>query len=168
MPDPYELYLIRHGVAETRGEAWPDDTLRPLTEEGVSRLRKCARGLARLGASFDVVLSSPLARARQTAEVVVSVFDPPPPIVVVESLAPDGTYQSLLAELEKQSRRSRIALVGHEPSIGEIAARLVGSRHAFPFKKGAACRIDVEALPPGSPGSLRWFVTPRMLRRLRK
>jgi phosphohistidine phosphatase len=168
MPGPYELYAIRHGIAEARGEAWPDDTLRPLSEEGVARLRKCARGLARLGVSFDVILSSPLVRTRQTAEIVGSVFEPRPPIVEVESLAPDGSYQSVLADLEEQARRSRIALVGHEPSIGEIAARLAGSRHAFPFKKGAACRIDVETLPPGGPGSLRWFITPRILRALRK
>jgi phosphohistidine phosphatase len=168
VPGPYELYLIRHGVAEARGEAWPDDTKRPLTEEGLVRLRKCARGLARLGVSFDVILSSSLVRARQTAEIVGAVFEPAPPIVVVESLAPDGTYQGVLADLEKHARRSRIALVGHAPSIGEIAARLAGSRHAFPFKKGAACRIDIEMLPPAGPGSLRWFVTPRMLRDLRK
>ena len=55
----YELYLIRHGIAEDRGEAWPDDTKRPLTEQGIARLKKEARGLARLGVSFDVVLTSP-------------------------------------------------------------------------------------------------------------
>ncbi len=65
-----ELYLIRHGVAEERGEAWPDDFKRPLTADGMSRLRKSVRGLARLGVSFDVIVTSPLVRTRQTAEAV--------------------------------------------------------------------------------------------------
>src|SRR5436309_4247704 len=84
MPGPYELYLVRHGVAEQRGEAWPDDSKRPLTEQGISRLRKSARGLARIGVGFDVILTSPLVRARQTAEVVAGALDARPPIVIAE------------------------------------------------------------------------------------
>jgi phosphohistidine phosphatase len=167
MPDHHELYLIRHGVAEDRGDAWPDDSKRPLTDQGISRLRKSARGLARIDVSFDVMLTSPLVRARQTAEVLASALDARPPVVVAESLAPGGLYQALLADLEKQAKRRRIALVGHEPGIGELGARLAGSRHALEFKKGAICRIDVDALPPSGPGSLRWFLTPRIARSLR-
>ena len=168
MPGPYEIYLIRHGIAEERGDAWPDDSKRPLTDKGIERLRKEARALARLGVAFDVVLTSPLVRARQTADAIAGSFDPRPPIVAVESLAPGGTYQAVLADLEKQTRRSRLALVGHEPGIGELAGRLVGSRHPFEFKKGAVCRIDFETLPPAGPGALRWFVTPKLLRSLRR
>jgi phosphohistidine phosphatase len=168
MASGYELYLIRHGIAEDRGEAWPDDTKRPLTDRGIARLKKEARGLERLGVTFDVVLTSALVRARQTADAVAGAFDPRPPIVTVESLAPGGTYQAVLVDLEKQSKRSRIALVGHEPGLGELAARLVGSRHPIEFKKGAICRIDFEALPPAGPGALRWFLTPRVLRSVQK
>ena len=168
MPGPYEIYLIRHGLAEERGEAWPDDAKRPLTEAGMTRLRKSARGLVRLGVTFDVVLTSPLVRARQSAEVMASAFDPHPPVVAVDSLGPDGNYQAVLADLEKHAKRTRIALVGHEPAIGELAARLTGSRHALSFKKGAVCRIDIDTIPPGGPAALRWFVTPRILRELRK
>src|SRR5207249_7694648 len=144
MPGPYELYLVRHGVAEQRGEAWPDDSKRPLTEQGISRLRKSARGLARIGVGFDVILTSPLVRARQTAEVVAGALDARPPIVIAESLVPGGQYQAVLADLEKQTRRPRIALVGHEPGIGELTARLAGSRHPIEVKKGAVCRNDVD------------------------
>jgi phosphohistidine phosphatase len=168
MPGPYELYLIRHGIAEERGEAWPDDAKRPLTDEGTARVRKSARGLARIGVAFDTILTSPLVRTRQTADAVASAFEVRPQIVAAESLAPGGTYQAVLAELEKHTRRSRIALVGHEPGIGELASRLSGSRHPLEFKKGAACRIDVDALPPTGPGTLRWFLTPRIMRSLRK
>ncbi len=168
MPGPYELYLIRHGVAEERGDRWPDDNKRPLTEDGMSRLRKAARGLACVDVSFDVMLTSPLVRTRQTADIIASAFDPHPHIVTAESLAPGGTYPEVLAELEKQARRAKIALVGHEPGIGELAARLAGSRHGFEFKKGAVCRIDVDVLPPEGPGTLRWFLTPRIMRSLKR
>ena len=164
----YEVYLIRHGVAEERGEAWPDDTKRPLTDGGAARLRRIARGLVRLGVRLDVVLTSPLVRARQTADVVAVAFEPRPPIVVVDSLAPGASYDRVLTDLEKQSRRTRIALVGHEPGIGEIAARLAGGRRPIEFKKGAVCRVDLEALPPDGPGTVRWFVTPKILRRIRR
>jgi phosphohistidine phosphatase len=168
MPGPYELYLIRHAVAEEQGEAWPDDTKRPLSDDGASRMRKAARGLARLGITFDVILTSPLLRTRQTAEIVAAAFDERPPIVAVESLAPGGSHQSVFVDLEKQARRHQIALVGHEPGIGELAARLAGSRHPFVFKKGAVCRVDVDTLPPSGAGTLRWFVTTRILRGVRR
>jgi phosphohistidine phosphatase len=168
MPGPYELYLIRHALAEDRGEAWPDDAKRPLTEEGMSRMRKAARGLARLGVSIDVVLSSPLVRARQTAEIVAATLAPRPSLVNAESLAPDGSFGAVIADLEKHVRKTRLALVGHEPAIGELAARLIGSRHAIEFKKGAVCRIDLTAIPPSGPGELRWLMTPKILRMIRK
>ena len=168
MPGPYELYFVRHGLAEERGDAWPDDSKRPLTDEGMSRIRKAARGLARLGVSIEVVLTSPLVRARQTAEQLAAGLDPRPSLVNVDSLAPDGSYAAVIADLEKHARKSRIALVGHEPMIGELAARFIGSRHPIEFKKGAVCRIDLEDLPPAGPGDLRWFLTPKILRALKK
>src|SRR5262245_14262699 len=168
MPGFYELYLVRHAVAEARGDAWPDDAKRPLTEDGMARMRKAARGLARLGVTLDVVLTSPLVRARQTAEIVVEALHPRPALVSTESLSTDGSYAAVVAELEKHVRKTRIALVGHEPAIGELAARLIGSRHAIEFKKGAVCRIDVETLPPAGPGDLRWLMTTRILRAIGK
>jgi len=165
---PYELYFVRHGLAEERGDAWPDDTKRPLSDDGISRMRKAARGLERIGVSLDVVLTSPLVRTRQTAEIVAAALDPRPSIVNIDSLAPDGGYAGVIADLEKHARKSRIGLVGHEPMIGELAARLIGSRHPIEFKKGAVCRIDVEDLPPAGPGQLRWLMPPRILRALKK
>lgn len=164
----YELYVIRHGLAEERSEAWPDDNKRPLTPDGVSRMRKATRGLANLGVTIDIVLTSPLVRARQTAEIVAGGLEPRPSLINIDSLAPDGSYAAIIADLEKHGRRQRIALVGHEPSIGDLAARLIGSRHALEFKKGAICRIDLDEVPPVSPGDLRWMLTPKILRALKK
>lgn len=166
MADPTELYLIRHGLAAERGDAWPDDTKRPLTQKGIARLRREARALRALGVSFDVVLASPLARARQTAETLADGLSPHPPVTLTEALAPGGTAAQIIEELGKHTRRRRIALVGHEPNIGELAARLIGTRVAVEFKKGAVCRIDVDAMPPSRPGRMRWFATPKILRAL--
>jgi len=164
----YELYLIRHGIAEERGDAWPDDTKRPLTEEGIDRLRKSSRALERLGVSFDVVLTSPLVRTHQTAEIIASAYSPKPSIVNVDALAPGGSSATVIAELEKHAKKTRIAIVGHEPDIGELAAKLAGIRLDLEFKKGAIARIDVDALPPKGPGQLRWFVPPKFLRSLKR
>ena len=164
----FELYLIRHGVAAERGENYPDDTKRPLTNEGVQKLRKESKALVALDITFDVILTSPLVRTRQTAEVVAAAFRNAPPIVNMTSLAPGATHNAIIEELSKHHRRHRIALVGHEPGIGELAGRLIGLRRSLEFKKGAICRIDVSALPPAGPGQLRWFLTPRILRKIGK
>jgi phosphohistidine phosphatase len=166
--ETFELYLIRHGVAAERGESYPDDTKRPLTNEGVQKLRKEAKALVALDIVFDVILTSPLVRTRQTAEIVAAAFRNQPPIVNMASLAPGSTHNAIIEELTKQHRRHRLALVVHEPGLGEFASRLAGMRRPLEFKKGAICRIDVAALPPTGPGQLRWFLTPRVLRKIGK
>jgi phosphohistidine phosphatase len=167
-PQTFELYLIRHGVAAERGENFPDDTKRPLTNEGVQKLRKEAKAFVALDITFDVILTSPLVRTRQTAEIVAAAFRNQPPIVNMPSLAPGSTHNAIIEELSKQHRRHRIAMVGHEPGLGELAGRLMGLRRPLEFKKGAVCRIDVAALPPTGPGQLRWFLTPRIMRKIGK
>ena len=164
--EQFALYLIRHGLAAERGENYPDDTKRPLTSDGMQKLRKEAKALLALDVTFDVILTSPLVRTRQTAEIIAAGFKSPPPIVNASSLAPGGAHNAIIEEIAKQQRRHRIAIVGHEPGIGEFAGRLIGLRRPVEFKKGAICRIDVTALPPTGPGRLRWFLTPRILRKI--
>ncbi len=113
------------------------------------------------------MLTSPLVRTRQTAEIVASVFEPRATVINVESLAPGGAHAAILADIEKHAKKARIAIVGHEPGIGEFAARLIGTKHPLAFKKGAVCRIDVDVVPPAGPGDLRWFLTPRALRAIK-
>lgn len=161
-----ELYLIRHGLAAERGPAWPDDSKRPLTSRGLAVMRREGRGLKALDVGFDVIISSPLVRARQTAEAVAEAFTPKPSIVLSDALAPAGAHAAVLQDLARHARKGRIALVGHEPNLGELAARLLGLREAVPFKKGAVCRLDFAVLPPKGRGELRWFATPKMLRKL--
>lgn len=161
-----ELYLVRHAIAAERGPDYPDDSKRPLTNEGISRFRKEAKALAALGVDFEHIISSPLVRTKQTADILAAAVPSQPTVTTSDSLAPAGTPTAVFQELAKHMRKPRIALVGHEPNIGELAARLIGSRTPLEFKKGAICRIDFEVFPPKGAGHLRWFVTPRMLRKL--
>ena len=161
-----ELYLIRHGVAAERGEEYPDDSKRPLTSDGIARLSKEAKALEAL----DVELRSdsvqparprPANRGRlcRDHEVEASVAN-------TDALTPAGSPAAVMQELGKHMRKARIALVGHEPNMGELAAFLIGAKVPLPFKKGAICRIDFSIFPPKGKGALCWFVTPKMLRKL--
>ena len=161
-----ELYLIRHGVAEERGKDWPDDSKRPLTPDGIARLRKAAHGLNEVGVGFDQIVTSPLVRTRQTADVFAEELETHPPVVTSDALAPAGTPPSVIQEITKHVRKARVALVGHEPNLGDLAAQLLGARNPLEFKKGGICRIDFDMLPPKGGGMLRWFLSPKMLRKL--
>ena len=161
-----ELYLIRHGIAAERGEEYPDDSKRPLTSSGMSKLRDEAKGLNELEVTFGLIITSPLVRTKQTAEIIAGTLKDKPQVITSDSLAPAGTPAGVVQELGKHARQARIALVGHEPNLGELAARLIGAKSPIEFKKGAICRIDFDVLPPKGIGQLRWFIPPRVLRRL--
>lgn len=162
----FELYLVRHAIAAPRGDEYPDDSKRPLTSQGMARFRKGAKALDALGMSVSVVLTSPLVRTRQTADILAGYLSGKPPVVATDSLAPAGTIAAIYQDLARHAKKGSVALVGHEPNIGELAARLIGARTPIEFKKGAVCRIDFDGLPPKALGRLRWFLTPRMLRNL--
>ncbi len=161
-----ELYLIRHGVAAERGPEYPDDSKRPLTGSGLSKLRKAAKALNALDVGFDLIITSPLVRTKQTADVFADVLNAKPQVMSSDALAPAGTPAAVMQELTRHARKARIALVGHEPNLGELAARLIGARSPIEFKKGGICRIDFDMLPPKGLGQLQWFLTPRVLRKI--
>lgn len=167
MATPTELYLVRHAIAAERGEEWPDDDERPLTARGVSRFEETVEGLRKLAVEVDEIFTSPLVRAKQTAELLSAGLPGTPPIKVLDALAPGHAPASVLAQLARTARRRRIALVGHEPGLGELAAHLIGAGRALPFRKGGVCRVDVESLTSRRPGALTWFVPPKLLRGLK-
>lgn len=161
------MYLVRHAVAAERGDAYPDDTQRPLTPRGAARFQKAVEGLATLEPRIERVLSSPLVRARQTADILAEFLPSKPKVAEIQALAPGASFDSLKRALAACGPSTGIALVGHEPGIGEIAARLLGARSPIPFKKGAVCLIEVDTLPLVGPGTLRWFLPPRVLRAMK-
>lgn len=162
-----ELYLVRHAIAAERGPKYPDDRLRPLTPAGTKKFAQLVPGLLELGVSVDFVLTSPLVRARETAQILAAGLKPRPAITECEALAPGGRHQVIVDAIKTHSKRHRrLALVGHEPDLGELAARLLGARGMVEFKKGAVCLIEVDGATPGGPGTLRWMLPPKALRAL--
>ena len=166
MATPCELYLVRHAIAAERGEDWPDDDKRPLTERGIARFKEIVEGLAGLDVVVDEIFTSPLVRAKQTADLLAAGLAGKPAVKILDALSPGHTPTSVLAQLARAARRRRIILVGHEPDLGELAAHRIGAGRALPFKKGGACRIDVESLTSRRAGALTWFVQPKILRRM--
>ena len=166
MSAPCELYLVRHAIAAERGEEWPDDAKRPLTERGMARFKEVAKGLNGLDVAIDEVFTSPLIRAKQTADLLAAGITGKPTVKLLDALAPGHTAVQVMSQLAKSAKRRRIALVGHEPDLGELAAHVIGARRALPFKKGGICRIDVASLSTKAAGTLVWFVTPKILRKL--
>ena len=163
----HSLYLVRHGIAAARGPSWPDDTKRPLTPKGTTRVRQIARGLQRLDVDIDVVLTSPLVRAKQTAELLADGLKPSPTLHVTSALSPGVGPAALVEALQSYRKARGVALVGHEPDLGEFAAWLTGAEAPLPFKKGGICRIDIPSAHGHGSGQIVWFATPRMLRALR-
>jgi phosphohistidine phosphatase len=167
MAKTIELYLVRHAVAAERGPKYPDDRLRPLTPSGTKKFADSVPGLIELGVVIDFVLTSPLVRARDTAIILAAGLKPKPAVVEVDALAPGGRANAINDAIKTHMKKHRrIALVGHEPDLGELAARLLGARGNVEFKKGGICLIDTDGATPTGPGTLRWMMTPKALRAL--
>jgi phosphohistidine phosphatase len=163
---PCELYVVRHAIAAERGPDWPDDDLRPLTEKGIARFKEGVAGLAWLDVALDEIFSSPLVRAKQTADLLAAGIAGKPAVKLLPALAPGIGPADVMTQLSRAAKRRRIAVVGHEPGLGELAAHLIGAPRPLPFRKGSVCRVDLQGLTGKRPGSLVWFATPKMLRHL--
>jgi phosphohistidine phosphatase len=163
---PFELYLVRHGLAGVR-EAGKDDALRPLTKRGAHRTRAVARRLLGADIHFDTVLTSPLLRARQTADILHAVGLGPQPAVFA-SLAPGGTLERFLRFLASRphKRGRRLALVGHMPDLAAWAERLVAgsARGHLVLKKAGVIGLTLPLTGgPLGRSSLFLLVPPRVL-----
>jgi phosphohistidine phosphatase len=120
-----ELYLIRHGIAQARDFSLKDED-RTLTKVGQDKTKEIAKRLYELGLRFDVILTSPLVRSHQTAEIFAQ-MQLTSQLQVATDLAPNGNIHSWLDWLEQQqySPDSKLALIGHQPDLGHWASMLV-------------------------------------------
>ncbi|NET35917.1 MAG: phosphohistidine phosphatase SixA [Cyanothece sp. SIO1E1] len=120
-----ELYLIRHGIAAERG-TYAHDHERPLTEQGQHKTRTIAKRLKALDMRFDLILTSPLIRAQQTAQILQSV-GLSTSLKITPELAPEGRFEGWLQWLRQwqQSEHTALALVGHEPDLSSWAEKLI-------------------------------------------
>lgn len=162
------LYLVRHAIAVEHGTAGYKDADRPLTEEGIERMQKAARGLEHLVDPPDLIVSSPYLRAKQTAEILAVTLQSRDGIVEWPMLTPASAPANALPMLNEQSSvNNSVMLVGHEPHISRLAALLLGTKaDAIKFKKGAVCALECPAKTSPGCAELLWFLTPKQLRRL--
>lgn len=166
-----QVYLFRHAIAYPRDpESARMDSERELTPAGIARFRQTIPAYVRLGVVLDEVWTSPYVRARQTAELLCSGLDLSRPPRLMPELEPEGEAERLLPALELQADREAIALVGHEPALGELAGLiLTGHRRSIvAFKKGGSCCIEVRRFGNQLDANLKWLMTPKELRWLGK
>jgi phosphohistidine phosphatase len=163
------LYLMRHGIAVPYGSPGiASDEERPLSPKGIKRMRKAARGLLALDINLDGVFTSPLPRARQTAEIVAEVLEVKEQPQELPELAPGGSVERLLSGLSALRDKKRLLLVGHQPLLGETASFLLAKDKGIEIslKKGGLWCIELEEPRFDAPAILRWALTPRQLRLL--
>ena len=159
--------LLRHAKAE---ELLPGaekaDADRVLTEPGERKMRRVAAGMSALGLEFEVILSSPYARARQTAEIAAMALGASDRLVFTPNLTTVAEPADIIAEIRRNhSTRAGLLLVGHEPFLGNLASLLLtGSQHlAVTFKKAGLMQLTVADIHCGRCAALDWFLTPRQL-----
>jgi phosphohistidine phosphatase len=166
--DRLDVYLVRHAYAAHADPArWPDDALRPVTDEGAERFREAARGLAWLVPDLDLMLSSGYARAWQTAELLHEVAGWPVP-EVCPALEPERPPSEAVDALRGRTARA-IALVGHEPHLSQLLSLLcTGDEEGvrLELKKGGATALAFAGAVKVAAAEPRWIVSPKILRRL--
>jgi phosphohistidine phosphatase len=165
--EDYELCIMRHGIAEDRRTGLVD-AKRALTPEGKDGVRKIAEGLGETGFAPEWVVSSPYVRAADTARIVVDVLGSKIPLDLCDALEPGGSSEGLLTFLANRPQSTHVLVVGHEPDVSALAARLIGAgrQSNLGFKKGGCCLISFDQFPSRLPGRLVWWLTPKLLRKL--
>jgi phosphohistidine phosphatase len=165
-----QLILIRHGISEDPAEfadTGKPDSERPLTKQGQWKMERLARGLRHSVPALDVLGSSPFRRAEQTARIVSRAFHHIQ-ITTVPALAPAVPLDDVLRWLKHHLAATRIAIVGHEPQLGELTTWLVTGTASggVEFRKGGACLLEFKGRASAGSGRLQWMLTPALLRDL--
>ncbi len=163
-----KIYLLRHGLAgEPGAPGYASDAERPLTGEGEHKMREIAQAMRKLELSFDLVLSSPYRRARQTAEIVADGLRARKQLQFSDALTPHGSTEELIDFLKRfRPKPDNVLLVGHEPHLSELISLLVSSGRGLQIvmKKGGLARLEVDSLAHGCCAALEWLLTPGQLR----
>ena len=167
-----DLYLLRNGEAGKRMPAAAEDTERALTASGRREIEEVAEGIEGLGHRFDVLATSPLRRARETALVVNKVLGRKASVEEWQELSPEGSRSAFYRRLAKLRPGSVVMCVGHEPyltvAIGEMTGRGGDASAGFriSLKKGGLAKLSITGFNPRISGELRWLLTPRQVRKM--
>lgn len=164
-----EVILIRHAKAGDRDpNTWPNDDNRPLTSDGVDEQHQAATVMKKMGIRFDFLLTSPMLRARQSAEAVAEAYRWPEEPQLTEALGHGYSVAAVVRLLAKFPPDSRVALVGHEPDLSRLAAALIssGGSTRIGLKKSGVVGIEFEGAAEAGAGTLVYQLKPGHLRKL--
>lgn len=157
-----QIYLLRHGIAED-ARAGTSDGDRALTKEGVEKLKKVLNVAREAGVSPSLILTSPLRRAVETAQVAAEVLGTKQPLVRTEALVPSASPEAVWGEIRAHRTEKAILLASHEPLLSGTLSYLLGSsRVLVELKKGALVRIDTSEFGAAPRGLLQWLLTPKL------
>jgi phosphohistidine phosphatase len=164
------LYLLRHAIAVDHGTPGFTEAARPLTPQGRAKMRQAADGMKALGIKLDAMLTSPLIRARQTADLAAAALGAKEKLHEIAALKPGTPFDKLWTALKPFASCGEIMLVGHEPFLSELLATVLTGQpqgmHAI-MKKAGLCKIEIDGIPPKSRGVLHWLLTNKQLREMR-
>jgi phosphohistidine phosphatase len=161
-----KLYILRHGDAAEHGDPRYKENERPLTAKGIQRTKQLAHVLREMEISFDAILTSPLTRARETAEIIARGLKAQESMRFSEHLTPSGSMEELVHQINTiRPATKSIVLVGHEPYLSGFISLLCTGGPGLPmvFKKGALCRLEVQVLSCGKCAKLDWLLQPRVI-----
>ncbi|HLQ06326.1 MAG TPA: phosphohistidine phosphatase SixA [Nitrososphaerales archaeon] len=167
-----EIYLLRHGEAGQRVPVASRDLERALTAAGKEEIEEIGEAMAEMEYEFDVIATSPVKRAKDTASLVNKALKRKSGVEEWAELSPEGDREALYRRLAKLRPGSIVMCVGHEPyltaAISEIAGKGNGESSGFriALKKGGMARLSVAGFSPRISGELRWLLTPKQIRKM--
>jgi phosphohistidine phosphatase len=165
-----QLYIVRHGIAiDSEDPKCPPDPDRYLTDEGIEKTKQVAKGVIDLGATADLLISSPYVRAMQTAEIFAAALEYPTQKIRRTDLLLPGSEASLFyRELAKDKQSATVFCFGHAPQLDDLVAAGIGLKHHITsLKKAGVALLELKRVSPPS-GQLVWLATPKLLRKAGK
>lgn len=158
--------MLRHGEAGNRQKMMAADAKRALTAAGREEIAEVAKGMARLKINPDYVLTSPLVRARETADIVAKI-QKSAGVEEWGELKPEGSRKEFYERLSKLRSGSTVLVVGHEPYLSTMILEIMGSPNGqLVLKKGGLARVRVSAFAPKIRGELRWLLSPGLMKKI--
>jgi phosphohistidine phosphatase len=163
-----DLFILRHGKAG-KATGGPDDAARALTREGKDGISQMAKWMKGEKFRFDIIATSPLKRARQTASIVASVLDQEDRLAVWDELAPGGDPDTICYNASQQGNDAAVLIIGHEPALSMLISTIISGEGngSIVLAKGGLAKIGNYSFKARPSGDLQWLITPKLIRKMR-
>jgi phosphohistidine phosphatase len=164
-----DIFILRHGDANTITKKSLDDSKRSLSENGIKEIENVSGLFSKFEIRLDYIYSSPLKRAKQSAEII-SRDQKKAKFVTLDQLKPEGSVEEICKVLSKQKEEASVLVVGHVPILADLANNIISSSDQphLSLKTGGLIRIKTLALEPQLRGGLEWLLSPKLIRKISK